>query len=223
MLRQVPGAEWRGIGGSALLTLLRVVAATAAGTAWALPAGLAIGLSPRLSRVLQPVVQVVASFPAPMLFPAVVTALSFLGVGLGWGSILLMLLGTQWYILFNVVAGATAIPADLREAARIYRLGTLARFRALYFPAVFPYLVTGWITAAGGAWNASIVSEYMSFKGNVLSTTGLGARISEAAAAGRFASLAASVAVMSAVVVLFNRMVWRRLHRLAEERFSIAR
>ena len=223
LLRAVPGPQWRGIGIAALLTLGRVLASTALATAWALPAGLAIGLSPRLSRLLQPVVQVVASFPAPMLFPAVVAVLSTLGVGLGFGSVLLMLLGTQWYILFNVIAGATAIPADLREAARLYRIGTLQRFRVLYFPAVFPYLVTGWVTAAGGAWNASIVSEYMSFRGRVLATTGLGARISLAAAAGDFPALAAAVSTMALLVVLFNRSVWRRLHELAEARFSLTR
>jgi len=223
LLRPVPAAAWLSIGGAALLTLARVMAATTLGTLWALPAGLAIGLSPRLSRVLQPVVQVVASFPAPMLFPAVVAALAAAGVGLGWGSIVLMLLGTQWYVLFNVVAGASAIPADLREAARLYRFGALQRFRVLYLPAVFPYLVTGWVTAAGGAWNASIVSEYMSLRGAVHTTAGLGARISLAAAAGDFPALAAAVVVMALVVVLFNRTVWRRLHRLAEERFSLAR
>jgi NitT/TauT family transport system permease protein len=223
LLRDVPLHAWGGIGASAALTLARVVLATVLGTLWTLPAGLAIGLSPRLSRILQPVVQVVASFPAPMLFPAVVAVLAALGIGLGWGSVVLMLLGTQWYILFNVVAGATAIPADLREAARIYRLGGLQRFRALYFPAVFPYLVTGWVTAAGGAWNASIVSEYMSFRGSVLTTDGLGARISLAAAAGDFPVLAAAITTMAAIVVTFNRLVWRRLHRVAEERFSLAR
>ena len=223
LLAGLAAADWGTIGGSAALTLLRVLVSTAVGTLWTLPAGLAIGLSPRLSRLLQPVVQVVASFPAPMLFPAVVAALAFFHVGLGAGSILLMLLGTQWYILFNVVAGAVAIPADLREAARLYRLGPLQRFRVLYFPAVFPYLVTGWVTAAGGAWNASIVSEYVSFRGQVLTTTGLGARIGVAAASGRFADLAASIAVMALLVVAFNRLVWRRLQRLSEERFSLTR
>ena len=223
LLRPVPAAAWLSIGGAALLPLARVLAATALGTLWSLPAGLAIGLSPRLSRVLQPVVQVVASFPAPMLFPAVVGVLAAAGVGLGWGSVVLMLLGTQWYVLFNVVAGASAIPADLREAARLYRFGVLQRFRALYLPAVFPYLVTGWVTAAGGAWNASVVSEYMSLRGSVHATAGLGARISLAAAAGDFPTLAAAVVVMALVVVLFNRTVWRRLHRLAEERYSLAR
>ena len=223
LLRPIGGSTWLSIAGAAVLTLLRVLAATALGTAWALPAGLAIGLSPRLSRVLQPIVQVVASFPAPMLFPAVVAVLTAAGVGLGTGSVVLMLLGTQWYVLFNVVAGATAIPADLREAARLYRMPLWQRFRALYLPAVFPYLVTGWVTAAGGAWNASIVSEYVAFRGTVLSTHGLGARISLAASAGDFSALAASSTVMALMVVLFNRVVWRRLHRVAEERFSLAR
>jgi NitT/TauT family transport system permease protein len=223
MLWHLPGGTWGAISVAAGLTLGRVLLATALGTLWTLPAGLAIGLSPRLSRILQPVVQVVASFPAPMLFPAVVAALTALGVGLDAGSVLLMLLGTQWYILFNVIAGATAIPADLREAARIYRLGTWQRFRQLHFPAVFPYLVTGWVTAAGGAWNASIVSEYMSFRGRTLVANGLGARISEAASAGHFAVLAASITVMAAMVTLFNRFVWRRLHALGEARFSLSR
>jgi NitT/TauT family transport system permease protein len=223
LLRQISPAAWGGIALAAILTLARVLAATALGTLWALPAGLAIGLSPRLSRILQPVVQVVASFPAPMLFPAVVALLTAAGIGLDWGSVLLMLLGTQWYVLFNVIAGATAIPADLREAARIYRLGTLQRFRELYFPAVFPYLVTGWVTAAGGAWNASIVSEYMSFRGEVLAANGLGARISMAAANAQFATLAAAITLMAAMVAVFNRLVWRRLHGVAEERFSLAR
>jgi NitT/TauT family transport system permease protein len=223
LFAKVQGASWLGIGWAASLTLGRVLLATVLGTLWTVPAGLAIGLSPRLSRVLQPVVQVVASFPAPMLFPAVVALLSAAGVGLGWGSVLLMLLGTQWYILFNVVAGAMAIPADLREAARIYRVGTWQRFRTLYLPAVFPYLVTGWVTAAGGAWNASIVSEYVSFHGRELAADGLGARISVAAASGDFPTLAAAVAVMAVVVVLFNRLVWRRLHDVAEQRFSLTR
>jgi len=223
ILFAVPGGAWTGIVGGALLTLTRVLLSTALGTLWALPAGLAIGLSPRLSRLLQPVVQVVASFPAPMLFPAVIAVLRAAGVRLGWGSVVLMLLGTQWYVLFNVIAGAMAVPADLREAARSYRLRGWQRFARLYFPAVFPYLVTGWITAAGGAWNASIVAEYVTFRGETLSTTGLGAQISAAAAAANFPALAASVVVMSVVVVAFNRLVWRRLQTVAEVRFSLSK
>jgi NitT/TauT family transport system permease protein len=219
LLRHLPGATWLGLVGAAGATLLRVLVALAVGTLWALPAGLAIGLSPRLSRLLQPVVQVVASFPAPMLFPAVVAGLAALGVGLGTGSVLLMLLGTQWYILFNVVAGAMAVPSDLREMAASYRIGGWRRFRLLLLPAVLPYLVTGWITAAGGAWNASIVSEYVTFRGHAEAAYGLGARLSQAAEAADFPTLAACVVVMSAAVVLFNRLVWHPLASLAERRY----
>jgi NitT/TauT family transport system permease protein len=176
-----------------------------------------------LSRIFQPVIQVAASFPAPMLFPIVIAVLDFVHVPLGVGSILLMLLGTQWYILFNVIAGAMAIPADLKEAARSYRLSLVQRLRTLYIPAVFSYLVTGWVTAAGGAWNASIVSEYVTFKGRVVSTPGVGSAISRAAETGDFAGLAAGVLAMSALVMIFNRNVWRRGYRLAEERYSLNR
>jgi len=223
VLRRVPAVEWSTLGGAAAWTLGRVLLATALGTLWALPAGIAIGLSPRLSRLLQPVVQIVASFPAPMLFPIVIGGLAAAGVSLGWGSIVLMLLGTQWYILFNVIAGAMAIPTDLQEAARSYRLQGWRRFRALYLPGVFPYLVTGWVTAAGGAWNASIVAEFVTFKGQTLQAHGLGAQISAAAAAADFPRLAASILVMSAIVVAFNRSVWRQFYRLAERRFSLNR
>ncbi len=223
LLRTLPISAWLGIAAAGLATLARVLIATALGTLWTVPAGLAIGLHPRLSRVLQPVVQVVASFPAPMLFPAVIVLLHALGVSLSLGSVVLMLLGTQWYVLFNVVAGASAIPADLREAARMLGMPRLQRFRVLYLPAVFPYLVTGWVTAAGGAWNASIVSEYVGFRGELLTTLGLGARISAAAASASFAELAASILVMSLIVVAFNRNVWRRLHVLAERRYSLSR
>ncbi|MGZ7031310.1 MAG: ABC transporter permease subunit, partial [Thermoanaerobaculia bacterium] len=204
-------------------TLGRVLLSTAIGTLWALPAGLAIGLSPRLSRIFQPIVQIAASFPAPMLFPIVIAILRAAGVSLGWGSVVLMLLGTQWYILFNVIAGAMSIPTDLREAGESYRLGLRERFQSLYLPAVFPYLVTGWVTAAGGAWNASIVAEYVTFKGQVLTANGLGAQISSAAEHADFPHLAASVMIMAVVVVLFNRTVWRWCYRMAEERFSLSK
>jgi NitT/TauT family transport system permease protein len=211
------------VAAAAGLTLVRVLAAVALGTLWTVPAGIAIGLSPRLSRALQPVVQVFASFPAPMLFPAVVLVLRAAGISLGVGSVVLMLLGTQWYVLFNVIAGATAIPADLREAASAFGFSRWQRFRRLYLPAVFTYLVTGWVTAAGGAWNASIVSEYVSTGGQALAAHGLGSTISLAAAEGDFPRLGAAVSVMALVVVAFNRLVWRRLHALGEERFTLSR
>ncbi|HEY2762211.1 MAG TPA: ABC transporter permease subunit, partial [Pirellulales bacterium] len=151
LMREVSLREWGLTLMAAMLTLSRVLVSTALGTLWALPAGLAIGLSPKLSRIFQPIVQVAASFPAPMLFTLVIAGLAMFGIPLTWGCILLMLLGTQWYILFNVIAGAMAVPADLREAGRSYRFDLWQRFRILYLPAVFPYLITGWVTAAGGA------------------------------------------------------------------------
>src|SRR5260370_15880 len=176
LLRQVPGYEWLTLLEAAAATLGRVLAATAFATLWALPAGLAIGLSPRLARYLQPVIQVLASFPAPMLYAFIVLAFEWAGIiSLNWYSIVLMLAGTQWYILFNIVAGSMAIPADLKEVATSYRITGWQRFRVLYFPAVFPYLVTGWVTAAGGAWNASILAEYWDYHGQTLSAFGLGA------------------------------------------------
>ena len=217
----ITAKEWGSIFMSACLTLSRVLAATILGTIWALPAGLAVGLSPRLSRTLQPVSQVLASFPAPMLFPAAIALLSLLGVSLGIGSIFLMLLGTQWYIFFNVIAGAMAIPADLREAARSYRMSRWDRFFRLYLPAVFPYLITGWVTAAGGGWNASIVAEYVMYKGELLSTRGIGSLISQAASKANFPLLAASVLVLAVFVIAFNRTVWQRLYRLAQSKYSL--
>jgi NitT/TauT family transport system permease protein len=222
-LSHVTGATWWSLLTAGLTTLGRVLLSTAIGTIWAVPAGLAIGLSPRLSRMLQPIVQVAASFPAPMLFPLAIALLHVVGVGLGAGSILLMLLGTQWYILFNVVAGASSVPSDLRESARSFRLSRWQRFSGLYLPATFPYLVTGWVTAAGGAWNASIVSEYVSYKGSVLATFGLGAKVSQFAEAADFHALGAAVLLMSLLVVTFNRLVWRPCYDLATVRYSLAK
>ncbi len=213
--------EWTNVMTAASLTLGRVLFSTILGTLWTLPVGLAIGLSPRWSKVLEPLVQVTASFPAPMIYPLIILLLGKMGISLGWGSILLMLFATQWYLLFNIIAGAMAIPADLREAARSYRLSTWQTFSSLWLPAVFPFLVTGWITAAGGAWNASVVVEYFYFRGSLLKTQGLGALISDSASQANFPLLAACVVVMSVMVVFFNQTVWKRLYRLAEDRFSL--
>ncbi|WP_306591654.1 ABC transporter permease subunit [Geothrix sp. 21YS21S-4] len=222
-LQTIPGPRWWDLIKAGALTLTRVLVSTVIGTLWAVPAGLAIGLSPRLSRLLQPVVQVAASFPAPMLFPAVIAGLATLGVGLNYGCVLLMLLGTQWYILFNVIAGAMAIPGDLREAATSFRLSRWHRMKALYLPAIFPYLVTGWVTAAGGAWNASIVAEYAEVKGQVLSTWGLGSTVSAAAYHKDLPVLAAGVMLMSTLVVVFNRLVWKPCYKLASTRYSLTK
>jgi len=223
LLAHLPSSEWARLGLAGGATLGRVLISTVVGTAWAVPVGMAIGLSPRLSRLLQPVVQVMASFPAPMLFPVMIALFHAAGVGLGAGSIILMLLGTQWYILFNVIAGASSVPSDLREAVVAFRMTRAERFWTLYLPAVFPYLVTGWVTAAGGAWNASIVAEYVTYRSTTLSTFGLGAAVSRAAEHADFARLTAAVLVMSLIVVTFNRVVWRRCYLLASTRFSLTK
>jgi NitT/TauT family transport system permease protein len=143
------------------------------------------------------------------------------GGGLGTGSVLLLLLGTQWYILFNVIAGASAIPADLREVCQVYGLGTVDRWRRLLLPGIFPFMITGFVTASGGAWNASIVAEYFRFQGQTLSTGGLGAIISRATDQGDYAVLVGATVLMSAIVVTVNRLVWRRLFTLAATRFTL--
>ncbi|MFZ2414178.1 MAG: ABC transporter permease subunit [Candidatus Cryosericum sp.] len=223
LLISVRIGEWLRLLKSDLLTLARVTAAITLGTLWAVPVGLRIGLSPKLSRIMQPVVQVAASFPAPMLFPAVILVLSLLRVSIGFGSVVLMLLGTQWYILFNVIAGAQAIPSDLKEAAASYRVTGRQRFWSLYLPAIFPYLVTGWVTATGGAWNASIVAEIVTFRGATLRAQGIGSVISEAAFGANFAELAAAILIMSLTVVLVNRFVWRRLYAVASTQYSLSK
>jgi len=202
-------------------TFLRVNVALLIGAAWAIPAGVAIGFNPKLARVAQPLAQIAASVPATALFPIVLLVLIRAGGGLGVASVALMLLGTQWYILFNVIAGAMAIPTDLKEAANIYRFGSIDRWRLLILPGIFPYLITGLVTAAGGAWNASIVAEYFHFKAQTLSTVGLGATISQATDTGNFDQLLAATIVMAAMVVTVNRLLWRRLYRLAETRFKL--
>jgi NitT/TauT family transport system permease protein len=221
LLRQVTGGEWVTLAASGGLTFVRVLGAVALSTAWALPAGVILGRSPRLARITQPIIQVVASFPAPMLFPIVILLLAHAGVGLGLGAVVLMVLSGQWYILFNVISAVAAIPEQLKEASRVFQLSPRARWRVLYLPATFPALVTGWVTAAGGAWNGSIVAEYIDAGGTLRTTRGLGSLISDATARANFPLLAGGIALMSVIVVGWNRLVWRPLMRWAHTRFGL--
>jgi NitT/TauT family transport system permease protein len=221
LLIQVSLPTWGELVLATLATWLRTLVALAIGVAWTVPAGVAIGLSPRWSLRLQPVVQVVASIPATALFPILLLALVGLPGGLSLAAILLMLLGTQWYILFNVIAGAMSIPSDLREATSIYHATGWRKWRVLILPAIFPYLVTGMLTASGGAWNASIVSEYVQFNNHTFSTIGLGASIAAAAATRDFPVLLAATLLMAIVVVIINRTLWKRLYTLAEKRYTL--
>jgi NitT/TauT family transport system permease protein len=214
-------SDFRALGMGASATFLRVLCALAIGTAWTVPVGVWIGFNPRLARMAQPLAQIAASVPATALFPVVLLVLIRIGGGLGIGSIVLLLLGTQWYVLFNVIAGAIAIPTDLKEAAEVFRFRSSDKWRTLILPGIFPYLVTGLVTAGGGAWNASIVAEYFHFKGQTISTVGLGATISRATDSGNFPLLLAATITMAAVVVTINRTIWRPMYRLAESRFRL--
>lgn len=205
-----------------LITFGRVIVLVVVATLIWVPVGVWIGLNPRVSRLAQPVVQVLASFPANFLFPLITGVLVATGISLDWGGILLMSLGAQWYILFNVIAGASAIPNDLREAGANLRLPRALRWRKLILPTIFPSYVTGGITAAGGAWNASIVAEIVSYGGTTLTATGLGAYIADATSAGDAGRILIGVTVMSLYVVGLNRLFWRRLYALAERRFSLS-
>ncbi|AZP15177.1 ABC transporter permease subunit [Streptomyces aquilus] len=204
-----------------LATLARVVVLVAVATLVWVPVGVRIGFSPRLTRIAQPVVQVLASFPANFLFPLAVWFFLRTGLSIDIGGMLLMALGAQWYILFNSIAGAMAIPTDLREAMDDLGVTGWQRWKRLIIPGIFPAYVTGGITASGGAWNASIVSEVVTFGGTTLTATGLGAYIAKATEAGNYPELLAGVAVMSLYVVSLNRFFWRRLYRLAESRYSL--
>ena len=221
ILTGLHASEFHQLGLGLGATFLRVNLALALGALWTIPVGVAIGFNPRLARIAQPLSQIAASVPATALFPVVLLVLIRLGGGLGLGSIVLLLLGTQWYILFNVIAGAIAIPTDLKEAASVFGIRGWERWRKLILPGIFPFLVTGMITASGGAWNASIVAEYFHFKGQTYSTVGVGAMISEATDAKNFDLLLAGTVALAAVVVTTNRLVWRRLYRLAETRFKL--
>ena len=202
-------------------TFLRVNCALLISALWTVPVGVAIGFNPKLARVVQPVAQVLASVPATAFFPILLIGLVKIGGGLGIGSIALMLLGTQWYILFNVIAGAMSIPSDLREVSSLFRFTRWQRWTKLILPGIFPYLITGMVTASGGAWNASVFAEYSHLSDRTLETIGLGAQIDAATDSGRFPILLLATILISLMVVTMNRLVWRRLYRLAETRYKL--
>ncbi|HXF65013.1 MAG TPA: ABC transporter permease subunit, partial [Caldilineaceae bacterium] len=221
LLIRVPPAQWSEIGVGLLATLLRVMIALALALLWTVPLGVAIGANARLARWLQPLVQIAASVPATALFPALLLLFLHLPGGLNLAAIVLMLAGTQWYLLFNVIAGASAIPQDLKYTAALLHLDRQARWRTLILPALFPYIVTGAITASGGAWNASIVAEHVEFGGHTRFVTGIGATIARATATGDYALLLAATLAMILAVAAINRLLWRRLYQIAEERFRL--
>jgi len=221
LLATLPGDQWARIGLGAVATLTRVALSLMIAAAWTIPVGVLIGTRPRWAAVLQPIVQIVASIPATALFPVILLAFIRLAGGLNLAAVLLMLMGTQWYILFNVIAGASAIPQDLAYTTELLQLKGWARWRTLILPSLFPYLITGMITAGGGAWNASIVAEYVHFGGELHSTLGIGALIAEATASGNYALLLGATLTLILAVVAINRSFWRRLYKIAEDKYRM--
>ena len=221
ILAKIPPATWVVLARNTAWTFFRVLIALFLSSLWAVPVGIWIGTSVHRIRIAQPLIQVMASFPAPMLYPLALGLFFSLGISFDWASMLLMLLGVQWYVLFNVLAGAMRIPKELNDALSLMEASRWSRWKNLYLPSVFPFLVTGWITAAGGAWNASVVAEYLPYHGTILKTSGLGATLSVAIANENFTLFAASLFLMVLVVVALNRLVWARVYRLANTRFKM--
>jgi NitT/TauT family transport system permease protein len=217
----VPPSEWFHLAWLGTLTMLRVFAMTVIATLIWTPVGVWIGFRPRAARFAQPIAQIAASFPVNMTFPFVVGLFVAHHIPMNFGSILLIAMGTQWYLLFNVIAGAMAIPNDLKEAAHTYGLRGWNLWRTLIIPAIFPFWVTGACTAAGGAWNASIVAELAQWGSTKLQADGLGAYIADVTQRGETPLIICSIAIMSLFVVLMNKLLWRRLYGLAERRFRL--
>ncbi len=221
LLVTLPLADWGQIALGAGATFLRVAVSIMLALAWTIPVGVLIGTNAQVAKFLQPIVQILAAIPATALFPVLLLGILTLRGGTNIAAILLMLLGTQWYLLFNVIAGASAIPQDLKYTTDLMGLRGWRRWRTLILPALFPYIVTGLITASGGAWNASIVAEYTRFGNETRQVTGLGALITSATASGSYALLLASTLTMIVIVILINRLFWRRLYRIAETRYRM--
>ncbi|BFM39566.1 ABC transporter permease subunit [Synechocystis sp. LKSZ1] len=207
--------------GLGLLTLARVTILLLLATVIWTPIGVAIGFNPKLASTLQPIVQFLASFPANFIFPFATLFFLRTHISIEGGSILLMALGAQWYILFNSIAGAQSIPTDLREMASNLGLRGWKHWQKLIIPGIFSAWVTGGVTASGGAWNASIVSEIVAWGSSTLAATGLGAYIAEATTVGDWPRITLGIGMMSLFVVGLNRLLWRRLYQLAETKYHL--
>jgi NitT/TauT family transport system permease protein len=207
--------------GYGLITLTRVVVLIALATLIWVPVGVWIGLRPKLAERIQPLAQFLAAFPANLAFPVFVVIIVRYGLNANVWLSPLMILGTQWYILFNVIAGASAFPSDLREAAGSFHLKGWRWWVKVILPGIFPYYITGAITASGGSWNASIVAEVASWGDTHLTATGLGAYIATATEAGDFPRVVLGIAIMCVLVTLFNRLLWRPLYAFGERRLRL--
>jgi NitT/TauT family transport system permease protein len=207
--------------GYGLITLLRVLVLIALASLIWVPIGVWIGLRPAWAERIQPVAQFLAAFPANVLFPFAVMAIAGWRLDPNVWLSPLMILGTQWYILFNVIAGASALPNDLKEAAGIFHVRSWQWWRDVVLPGIFPYYITGALTASGGSWNASVVAEVVSWGPTKLHAAGLGSYIADATAAGNYPKVALGIAVMSIFVIILNRTLWRPLYTFAERRLRL--
>jgi len=216
--------SWGDLGEVLLLsaiTMLRVaILIVLASLVW-VPLGVMIGLRPQWAEKIQPLAQFLAAFPANLLFPVAVVLIVHFKLNVDVWVSPLMILGTQWYILFNVIAGASAFPTDLKEAASNFRMRGWQWWRSVILPGIFPYFVTGAITASGGAWNASIVSEYVKWGDTTLTARGVGAFIAQTTEAGDYPRIALGIVVLAIFVMLFNRLLWRPLYRMSERRLRL--
>jgi NitT/TauT family transport system permease protein len=216
-MASVTRSDWLELTHALGLTFLKVLGVILFSTLWTVPVGLWIGKSPSVRRIIAPVIQNLAAFPAPVLYPLIAMSLAKSNTNPLLSATIMMTIGNQWYMLFNVISGASRIPQELITVARVMRFNLKDRFLRLYLPAIFPSLLTGWITAAGGAWNASIVAEIVEFPGGKIRASGIGAEITEATAHGHYQRLVAAIIVITIALIILNRTVWRSLHHTAEE------
>jgi len=221
LIQNTPLHEALQVCGLATLTMLRVFILIALASVIWVPIGVWVGMRPRAAQIVQPIAQFMAAFPANLLFPIAVYGIVKWKLNPDIFLSPLMILGTQWYILFNVIAGAMAIPSDLREVSQLFHFTSLQRWTTVILPGIFPFLITGMVTASGGAWNASIIAEYFHLKDKTLHTLGLGAQISAASDSGNFPVLLMATIIMALMVVTINRLVWRPLYKLAETKYRL--
>lgn len=209
--------DWFHLMSMVFFTGIKVLLVIVFGSLWTIPIGLWLGLNPKVEKFLQPIIQNLASFPAPVLFPLITLVLIRTPLPAFLDATILMMMGAQWYILFNVVSGASRMAKDLSLVAAVYRFSLWQKLKNLYFPSIFPSLVTGWITAAGGAWNASMVAEIVSYPNGTLRTQGIGAEMVLATTRGDYPKLIASIICVVIVLVVINRSVWYILYEYAEK------
>jgi NitT/TauT family transport system permease protein len=217
----VPSQSWLVLGEDTLFTFSRVMAVLILSSCTMVPLGLWLGTHPSLVSRLQPILQIAAAFPMPMVFPVFISFFVFLNIPISIGSILLMMTGAQWFLLFNVISGVAGVPDPMVEVAKLSGMKSLQIMRRVYLPAAFPQIVTGLISTVGGAWNTSIVAELVVFRGKEYIAPGLGTFIAKAASEARYPELVAGVIIMVLVIVLINRTFWAKLYDLAQTRYRL--